>query len=220
MDTCAAGPSTGSPQFGALPNGSADQRPHAGRRAQDAGQRLVQNEGQIVAADVGKELRSLLRRQDLSRNPERQEIARAFGADVVVDYTQGDSVEQILELTGGEGVDAAIEAFGFPQTWDAAIRVTKPGGRISNIGYHGENPEPLEVPLEPFGMGMSDKQIYGGLCPGGSERLGRIFRLMQTGKVDPTPMTTHEFGFDEIETAFKMMQEKEDGIIKPLIHFN
>ncbi len=69
-------------------------------------------------------------------------------------------------------------------------------------------------------MGMADKQIYGGLNRGGSERLRRIFRLMQTGKVDPTPMTTHEFGFDEIETAFKMMQEKEDGIIKPLIHFN
>jgi threonine dehydrogenase-like Zn-dependent dehydrogenase len=47
----------------------------------------------------------------------------------------------------------------------------------------------------------------------------RIFRLMQTGKVDPTPMTTHEFGFDEIERAFAMMQNKEDGIIKPLIHF-
>jgi threonine dehydrogenase-like Zn-dependent dehydrogenase len=90
--------------------------------------------------------------------PERQELARAFGADEIVDYTKGDSVEQILELTGGEGVDGAIEAFGFPQTWDAAIRVTKPGGRVSNIGYHGENPEPLEVPLEPFGMGMADKQ--------------------------------------------------------------
>ena len=67
-------------------------------------------------------------------------------------------------------------------------------------------------------MGMADKQIYGGLCPGGSERLNRIFRLMQTGKADPTPMTTHEFGFDEIERAFAMMQNKEDGIIKPLIH--
>jgi isopropanol dehydrogenase (NADP+) len=152
--------------------------------------------------------------------PERQELARAFGADEIVDYTKGDSVEQILEITGGEGVDGAIEAFGFPQTWDAAIRVTKPGGRVSNIGYHGENPEPLEVPLEPFGMGMADKQIYGGLCPGGSERLRRIFRLMQTGKVDPTPMTTHEFGFEEIERAFRMMQSKEDGIIKPLIHFS
>ena len=151
--------------------------------------------------------------------PERQEMARGFGADLIIDYQERDSAEQILELTDGEGVDAAIEAFGFPQTWDAAIRVTKPGGRISNIGYHGENPEPLEVSLEPFGMGMADKQIYGGLCPGGSERLHRIFRLMQTGKVDPTPMTTHEFGFDEIERAFAMMQNKEDGITKPLIHF-
>jgi isopropanol dehydrogenase (NADP+) len=44
--------------------------------------------------------------------------------------------------------------------------------------------------------------------------------LMETGKVDPTPMTTHEFGFDEIEQAFRMMESKADGIIKPLIHFD
>ncbi len=43
---------------------------------------------------------------------------------------------------------------------------------------------------------------------------------METGKVDPTPMTTHEFSFDEIEQAFRMMESKEDGIIKPLIHFD
>jgi isopropanol dehydrogenase (NADP+) len=69
-------------------------------------------------------------------------------------------------------------------------------------------------------MGMADKQIYSGLNRGSSERLRRIFRLMQTGKVDPTPMTTHEFGFDEIERAFRMMESKEEGIIKPLIHFD
>ncbi len=50
------------------------------------------------------------------------------------------------------------------------------------------------------------------------ERLHRIFQLRQTGKVDPTPMTAHELGFDEIERAFAMMQNKEDGIIKPLLH--
>jgi threonine dehydrogenase-like Zn-dependent dehydrogenase len=97
--------------------------------------------------------------------PERQELARRFGTDVIVDYTKGDPVEQILELTDGEGVDAAIEALGSPQMWDAAIRITKPGGRISNLGYHGEVPEPLKIPLEPFGM--ADKQIYGGLNRGG-----------------------------------------------------
>jgi hypothetical protein len=65
-------------------------------------------------------------------------------------------------------VHAQTEAFGFLQTWDAGIRVTKPSGRVANVGYHGENSKPLEVPIEPFGMRMADKQIYGGLCPGGS----------------------------------------------------
>ena len=82
--------------------------------------------------------------------PERQALAKRFGADDIVDFTHGDPVEQIMELTGGEGVDAAIEAFGFPQTFEACLRVTKPGGRVSNIGYHGENPEPLQLPLDAF----------------------------------------------------------------------
>lgn len=152
--------------------------------------------------------------------PDRQALSRRFGADIVIDPAEGDVVERIVELTGGVGVDAAIEAFGFPQTFEAAIRVTKPGGRVSNIGYHGENPDPLPVPLEPFGMGMSDKKILTSLCPGGSERLSRLFRLMLNGRVDPTPMTTHTFGFDEVEHAFHLMETKADGIIKPLILFS
>lgn len=151
--------------------------------------------------------------------PERQILAKQFGADVIVDFTQGDPVEQIMELTGGQGVDAAIEAFGFPQTFEACVRVTKAGGRVSNIGYHGENPSPLQLPLEAFGLGMNDKAIHTGLCPGGSERMNRLFRLMQSGRIDPTPMTTHRFPFDDVERAFDMMSSKQDGIIKPLITF-
>ncbi|MGW0206972.1 zinc-binding dehydrogenase [Streptomyces sp. NPDC003233] len=151
--------------------------------------------------------------------PERQELARHFGADVIVDHTRCDPVERILELTDGQGVDAAIEALGTPGTWEATFRVTKPGGHISNVGYHGEVPEPLRIPLEPFGYGMSDKHVHGGLNRGGRERLRRIFRLMEHGRVDPTPMTTHAFGFGEVERAFRMMETGADGIIKPLIHF-
>ena len=151
--------------------------------------------------------------------PERQALARHFGADDIVDHTQGDAVEQIMALTGGEGVDAAIEAFGFPETFEGCLRVTKAGGRVSNIGYHGENPNPLQLPLDAFGLGMNDKAIHTGLCPGGSERMGRLIRLLQTGRVDPTPMTTHRFDFSEVERAFAMMESKEDGIIKPLITY-
>ena len=151
--------------------------------------------------------------------PERQELARRFGADVVVDHTDGDPVEQIMDLTGGVGVDAAIEAFGFPATFEACVRVTKAGGRVSNIGYHGENPAPLQLPLDAIGLGMNDKAIHTGLCPGGSERMTRLLRLLQSGRIDPTPMTTHTFTFDDVSRAFDMMATKEDGIIKPLITF-
>lgn len=151
--------------------------------------------------------------------PERQALAKRFGADVIVDFTQGDPVEHIMDLTHGVGVDAAIEAFGFPQTFEACLQVTKAGGRVSNVGYHGENPTPLQLPLEPFGLGMNDKAIHTGLCPGGSERMTRLMRLMQSGRIDPTPMTTHTFTFDEIARAFELMTTKEDRIIKPLITF-
>jgi isopropanol dehydrogenase (NADP+) len=151
--------------------------------------------------------------------PERQKLAQQFGADVIVDYTKGDPVEQLMEQTDGQGVDAAIEAFGFPQTFEACVRVTKAGGRVSNVGYHGENPEPLQLPLDAIGLGMNDKSIHTGLCPGGSERMNRLMRLLESGRIDPTPMTTHTFSFDQIDEAFELMSTKGDGIVKPLITF-
>ncbi|MGH8929302.1 MAG: zinc-binding dehydrogenase, partial [Egibacteraceae bacterium] len=142
-----------------------------------------------LSATIGCNLLGAGRIIAVESKPERQKLAQQFGADDIVDYTKGDPVEQIMDLTDGQGVDAAIEAFGFPETFEACLRVTKAGGRVSNIGYHGENPAPLQLPLDAFGLGMGDKAIHTGLCPGGSERLTRIFRLMRTGRVDPTPMT-------------------------------
>lgn len=83
--------------------------------------------------------------------PERQALAKRFGADDIVDFSQGDPVEQIMDLTGGVGVDAALEAFGFPQTFEACVRVTKAGGRVSNVGYHGENPARCSCRWTPSG---------------------------------------------------------------------
>jgi isopropanol dehydrogenase (NADP+) len=172
-----------------------------------------------LCATIGASLKGAGQIIAVESRPERQALAKRFGADVIVDFTKGDPVEQIMDLTGGQGVDAAIEAFGFPQTFEACVRVTKAGGRVSNIGYHGENPAPLQLPLDAIGLGMNDKAIHTGLCPGGSERMTRLLRLLQSGKVDPTPMTTHRFGFDEVERAFDLMTTKADGIIKPLITF-
>jgi threonine dehydrogenase-like Zn-dependent dehydrogenase len=49
--------------------------------------------------------------------------------------------------------------------------------------------------------------------------MNRLFRLTLSGRIDPTPMTTHTFSFDDVPEAFSMMTTKDDGIIKPLITF-
>lgn len=150
--------------------------------------------------------------------PKRKELAKHFGADEVVDFKETDPVEAIMDFTNGVGVDSAIESLGGQKPFEDCVKVTRPGGTISNIGYHGEG-DYVKIPRMAWGVGMSDQTIRTGLCPGGKERMKRLLRLIETGRVDPTPMTTHTFGFEEIEKAFHMMEAKEDGIIKPLIRF-
>ncbi len=150
--------------------------------------------------------------------PARQQLARGYGADVIVDHTKGDPVARILELTGGAGVDSAIEALGADTSFQTAIKITKPGGTIANIGYHGKG-EFVHIPRIEWGVGMAEKTIKTGLCPGGRLRMERLIRILQSGRLDPTKMTTHTFNFAEILRAFEIMDKKLDGVIKPLIVF-
>ena len=150
--------------------------------------------------------------------PKRKELAKHYGADIVVDFNEVNPVDRIMELTGGNGVDFSIEALGSQRTFGDCVKVTRPGGTISNIGYHGHG-EFVSIPRTEWGVGMSDQVIKTGLCPGGRERMKRLLRLIENGRVDPTRMTTHTFNFDDLGKAFQMMKTKEDDIIKPLIVF-
>jgi isopropanol dehydrogenase (NADP+) len=150
--------------------------------------------------------------------PSRKELARTYGADEIVDFSTEDVVDRVLELTDGEGVDTAIEALGADATFQTAVKVTKPGGTISNTGYFGEG-EFVSIPRVEWGVGMADKTITTGLCPGGRLRMDRLLRVLEAKRVDPTLMTTHTFEFDEMERAFEISDKKLEDVVKPLIVF-
>lgn len=150
--------------------------------------------------------------------PRRQELARHFGADVVLDFTKVDPVEEIRRLTEGHGADSAIECLGAQATFEACVKATRPGGTISVAGYFGHG-DTVDIPRIEWGVGMSDKVIRTGLCPGGNERLKRLLRLIENGRVDPSPLTTHRIPFNEVDRALHLMATKEEGMIKPLILF-
>ena len=171
-----------------------------------------------LMATAGAKLRGAGYIIAVETDPKRAQFAREYGAHLVVDFKKEDPVARILAETGGAGVDTAIEALGAQKSFEWCVDVTKPGGTISNVGYHGEG-EYVDIPRTAWGVGMADKTIRTGLCPGGSLRMERLLRVLERGLVDPTKMTTHTFDFADIPKAFDIMDRKLDGVIKPLIRF-
>ncbi|MEU1543653.1 NAD(P)-dependent alcohol dehydrogenase [Actinacidiphila glaucinigra] len=171
-----------------------------------------------LMATVGARFRGAGRVIGVESVPSRQKLAREYGADEIVDFTSEDVVERIHELTGGQGVDTAIEALGADITFQTAVKVTKPGGTVSVIGYFGEG-EFVRIPRVEWGVGMADKTIATGLCPGGRLRMERLLRVLEAERLDPTPMTTHTFHFDDMERAFEVADKKLEDVVKVLITF-
>jgi threonine dehydrogenase-like Zn-dependent dehydrogenase len=144
----------------------------------------------------------------------RTEMAMRMGADVVLDFTKYNVVDEIKRLTGGKGVDVAVEALGTQATFENALRVLRPGGTLSSLGvYSGK----LSVPLEPFAAGLGDYKIVTTLCPGGKERMRRLMELVRYGKLDLTPLLTHTFPLEKITEAYEVFAKRGSGVIKVAI---
>ncbi len=145
------------------------------------------------------------------------DLAMEFGATEIINYRQGDIVEQILEKTSGRGVDRIIVAGGDNATFAQAIRMLKPGGVIGNVNYLGEG-DTIGLPRVELGCGMGHKKIVGGLMPGGRLRTEKLARLIQAGRIHPEKLVTHVFhGLENVETALMLMKDKPADLIKPLV---
>ncbi|PGH56754.1 alcohol dehydrogenase [Azospirillum palustre] len=146
--------------------------------------------------------------------PVRLEMARRMGADHAVDFRQADPVEEIMRLTDGRGVDVAIEALGTQATFEAALRVLRPGGTLSSLGVYSSD---LRLPLGPFAAGLGDHTIVTSLCPGGKERMRRLMGVVASGRVDLKPLVTHRFPLERIEEAYDLFGHQRDGVLKVAI---
>ncbi|PTS85049.1 alcohol dehydrogenase [Pseudomonas sp. HMWF032] len=145
---------------------------------------------------------------------QRLQIARQMGADITLNFNQVDVVEEILRLTGGRGVDAAIEALGLQSTFESALRVLKPGGTLSSLGVYSTD---LVIPLAAFHAGLGDHKIVTSLCPGGKERMRRLINVVAAGRVDFGALVTHQYALDDIVAAYDLFAHQRDGVLKVAI---
>lgn len=122
----------------------------------------------------------------------RLEVAKTFGATKVV---SANPVEEIMKLTGGKGVDVAIEAVGIPATFGICQSIIAAGGRIANIGVHGRS---VELHLEK--LWSSNISITTRLVDTVTTPL--LLKTVRSGKVEPRKLITHHFPLSEVMQAY------------------
>jgi len=166
---------------------------------------------------AGAHMRGASRILAVGTRPKCVEVAKFYGADEFISYKNGSIEEQVLEMTGGKGVDKVIIAGGDVDTFDSAVKALKPGGKIGNVNYLGSG-DMISIPRVEWGVGMGHKQIVGGLMPGGRLRMEKLGALVSSGKLDVSPLATHVFdGWDYIPEALQLMKDKPAELIKPVV---
>ncbi len=125
----------------------------------------------------------------------RLESARRFGADTTINNGSADAVARVMELTDGLGADVAFEAVGVPQTFELAAELIRPGGRVANIGVHGQS---AQLHLEK--LWIRDVTITTGLVDTFS--IPQLMRLISSGRLDPSLFATHHFPLGDTMSAY------------------
>ena len=133
----------------------------------------------------------------------RLEAAKQFGADVTVNNSREDPLSVIKDLTGGLGADVSIEAVGIPASFELAVKLARPGGRIANIGVHGE-----AATLHLEEQWIRDITITTGLVDTSSTPT--LMRLITTGQIDASRFITHHFELDEFDQAYDVFARAAD----------
>jgi threonine dehydrogenase-like Zn-dependent dehydrogenase len=164
-----------------------------------------------LCATLGAKLRGASLVVGVDPLASRREVSERFGASLTIDPATEDVVARLRELTGGRGVDVAIEALGRQATFESALRSIRPGGVLSSLGvYSGK----LVAPYEALYAGLGNQQIVTTLCPGGKERMRRLISLVAERRIDLTPLITHRFALEDILEAYDLFSRQGDGVLK------
>jgi len=131
---------------------------------------------------------------DLDDN--RLEAARRFGATQTINSGDVQVAEKVKALTGGRGVDTAIEAVGVPATFLLCQELVAPGGVIANVGVHGTKVDLHLETLWSRNIAITTRLVDTVSTP-------MLLKTVQAKKIDPTLLITHRFKLDQILDAYE-----------------
>jgi alcohol dehydrogenase len=141
----------------------------------------------------------------------RLEVARTLGATRLVSSADGKAVESVMALTGGVGVDVAIEAVGIPVTFDICQSIVAAGGRIANIGVHGK---PVQLRMEKLwshNITLTTRLVDTAATP-------TLMKMVEAGRLQPKKLMTHQFQLDDVMKAYDTFgNAAREGALKVIL---
>lgn len=145
----------------------------------------------------------------------RLQASRKAGADVQVNFEQGDPVKAVREATEGLGVDEAIECSGAAGTFRQAVEMVRKGGRISLVGV------PTDQVIEPLPFKYivhNEIAIFGARANPNVSR--KVISLIAAGQLPVADLVTHTFPLEQFSAALDMFVNRRDGVIKVVVEPN
>jgi threonine 3-dehydrogenase len=138
-------------------------------------------------------------------NAHRRAVAATMGADLTLDPATDHVEEQILEATGGTGVDVLMEMSGHPAAIQSGFAVLRTGGRASLLG----------IPSQPVELDLARDVIFKGAVVQGIngrkmfETWFQMEALLATGKLNLEPAITHRLKLSEFPRAMELLRTGE-----------
>ncbi len=152
--------------------------------------------GVLAAKQLGSE-----RIIAMSRHPERQKLARFYGATDIVEERGDEGVTKIKELTNGLGAHSVIEAVGTQESTMQAIKATRPGGHMGFVGVN------YEVNIPGMELFFADIHVHGGPAPV-RRFLPDLIQLIWDHKIDPGKVFDLTLPLEQAAEGYKAMDER------------
>jgi len=138
-------------------------------------------------------------------HPYRANLAKALGAETVIDPNDGNALQQILELTDGIGVDKAIDCSGASQAHRLMVDALRRKGQACFVGEGGE-----------FPLAASRDMIRKGIVLRGNwhynlSHYPKLMRVIQASGEQLGKFITHRFPMSEVQKAWELQATGECG---------
>jgi threonine dehydrogenase-like Zn-dependent dehydrogenase len=143
----------------------------------------------------------------------RLDWSKRMGATHTLNPDRDNVVEAVMELTGGPGSDVVVEAAGYPDSFNTALRLVRQFGKVMVFGIQSDQFIPVQHELlmdrQPILIPTTGGRITDPMAP-----IKTMVELKQRGWCDPGQMVTHRMPFEEVQKAFELYENQSDGIIK------